>query len=213
MTPEKSLIDKTRIVFKDEKWYARHVHQSQYLVQVLKCSDLNCCKKRRSSLFNLLPASGLPTPVPLKQSNKGLQFANLTEIENYASLFVTLAIQQNGNLCPSQVYDTYCPSVQTKLTSRTCSYGCYFSSIVSLKSHLKSNLICKKKAKTIKPVKILGKREDESLVLVRYGAEEDVEWLPDVEVDVEFVSNNDETSNSIIYDIQTILHPIWENSK
>ncbi|XP_037029339.1 uncharacterized protein LOC119069393 [Bradysia coprophila] len=205
--PEQSDIDQASIISKDEKWCSRHVHQSQYLLQILKCSDNRCCKPRRSSLFRFLPKDGLPPPSPIIQSNEGLKHANINDIENYASLFVTLALQKIGH--SHAIYDTYCPSVQSKLDSRTCSCNQYFSSVVSMKRHLKDNFICKKNIKIVKPVKILGTRGNESLVVVRYNVEEDVEWLPSVEVDGEFLDKDEQPSSSIIYDNETRLKPIW----
>lgn len=39
----------------NEDWYAKHLRESQYFLQIAKCDSLRCCATRRSSLWNLLP--------------------------------------------------------------------------------------------------------------------------------------------------------------
>lgn len=48
----------------------------------------------------------LTAPSPIEQSNEGLRFADINEIENYASVFVTLELRKN-ELSSTSVYDTY----------------------------------------------------------------------------------------------------------
>lgn len=181
--PENSNIEPISILTKDVSWYDRHVFQSQYLVQILKCSNVTCCKPRRSSLFKFIPPNGLPAPIPIRQTDAGLRIADVDGIESYASLFATLAftnetkkeistnsskkVNESDSSKQQILYDQYCPSVQSKLSDRTCDCGRYFSSVASMKSHLKVNVACKSRAKTkrVKAIKLLGKREEETMAL------------------------------------------------
>ena len=51
------------VLTKDTHWFAKHVISSQYLLQIVKCKDLNCCSPR-SNYFVLLEHF-LPAPIPL----------------------------------------------------------------------------------------------------------------------------------------------------
>ncbi|KAJ6643029.1 hypothetical protein Bhyg_07985, partial [Pseudolycoriella hygida] len=74
--PATSDIDMSSIITKDVNWRDRHVFQSQYLLQIIKCNDSNCCKEMRSSLFKFIPNSGLPAPIQIQQTNSGLNLAD-----------------------------------------------------------------------------------------------------------------------------------------
>lgn len=47
----------------DATWYAKHVRESQYLLQKVKFEVVPCCGVRRSSLWRLLREGFLPPPV------------------------------------------------------------------------------------------------------------------------------------------------------
>ncbi|KAG5862642.1 hypothetical protein JTB14_012265 [Gonioctena quinquepunctata] len=74
---EQDLLD-----FPDIKWYSEHVRESQYLLQIVKCRNTECCRPR-SGLFRLLDNRFLPPPVKVKQTvddlvlDEGGQFLNL----------------------------------------------------------------------------------------------------------------------------------------
>lgn len=220
MDPENSEIEEFSILKKDGKWLDNHVFQSQYLLQIIKCSDEGCCKKRRSSLFKFLPCNGLPFPIPIKQTNEGLKITEVNEVQNFASLFATLSISDKSKMEMLPVslkqstnvpYDMFCPSVQSKLESRTCCCGRYFSSVASMKIHQKANM-CKKSIKPVKPLKILGVKGNEKLVLVQYDQDEqDVEWVYDMDCESDEVFVEPPTELNQICSIDTILTPVWEN--
>lgn len=218
--PENSGMEESSILKKDGKWYDRHVFQSQYFLQILKCSNIRCCKERRSSLFTFLPSNGMPSPIPIKQTNDGLKITGENEVKKFASLFATLAISDKSKIEMMQVplqksvnipYDMFCPSVQTKLDNRTCSCGRYFSSVSSMKVHLKGNITCKKLMKAVKPLKILGKRSNEKLVLVQYDqGEEDVEWVYDMDSESDEVFVEPPAQLNKLCTIESVLTPIWD---
>lgn len=214
--PEDSVIDSSSIFSKNVNWCDRHVIQSQYLLQILKCSDEKCCKKRRSSIFKFLSEKGLPAPVPLKQTPDGLKIPDLKEVESFASLFVSLALNDNDKIEMTSntmiLYDTFRPSVQSKLADRTCVCKIYFSSIASMKYHLKNNVNCKKLAKSFKPKKIIGQRKDEKLALITYDdGEEDLEWVYDIDVDTDEIFTEPSETENEHYPVEKVLIPIWED--
>nr|CAH7729764.1 unnamed protein product [Callosobruchus chinensis] len=67
--------------FPDIKWYSEHVRESQYLLQIVKCKNTECCRPR-SGLFRLLDNRFLPPPAKVKQTDdlvldEGGQFLDL----------------------------------------------------------------------------------------------------------------------------------------
>lgn len=213
-------MDPESIITKDIGWRDRHVTQNQYMLQILKCNNSQCCKPRRSSIFKILGEGGLPFPLSLIQTENGLQVGSLSEIESYAPLFVTLSIAKNGlnAILPISLkkyiqipYDVFCPSVQSKLDNRICTCGKYFSSISSMKDH--SSKFCKKKkVKLTKPLKILGERENEKLVVIEYDDDVDVEWAYDIDLDLSDLELVDVPQQSLsqICEIDVAMNPLWE---
>ena len=65
--------DATQITKKSPEWCATvHVQESQYFLQIVKCTDKSCCSEPRSSYFSLIKDRFLPSPVPLSQTIDGL---------------------------------------------------------------------------------------------------------------------------------------------
>nr|CAH7761933.1 unnamed protein product [Callosobruchus chinensis] len=62
--------------------YSEHVRESQYLLQIVKCKNTECCRPR-SGLFRLLDNRFLPPPAKVKQTvddlvlDEGGQFLDL----------------------------------------------------------------------------------------------------------------------------------------
>lgn len=50
--PEDSVLEAPQIVSAD--WKAKHVRESHYFLQIVKCPDRKCCSAVRSSYFNIL---------------------------------------------------------------------------------------------------------------------------------------------------------------
>lgn len=51
--PDDSEINAEDLNEKDAFWMSKHVRSSQYFTQIVKCNDQSCCKKPRSSLFDI----------------------------------------------------------------------------------------------------------------------------------------------------------------
>lgn len=121
--------------FPDIKWYSEHVRESQYLLQIVKCRNNECCRPR-SGLFRLLDNRFLPPPVKVKQTVDDLV---LDDGGQFLNLPVNLALRLNYSLKDflQMPYDYFCPTVKLKLSSRTCkTCGLYHASVKSLNRHI-----------------------------------------------------------------------------
>ena len=73
------------IIHQDEEWISKHVRQSQFCLQIIKCGDLVCCEPFRSSLLSPVENRFLPPPIPLAQTADGLLWAESEKNTTYAS--------------------------------------------------------------------------------------------------------------------------------
>lgn len=111
-------------------------------------------------------------------------------------------------------YDFFCPSVQSKLDSRICSCGKYFSSVTSLKAHRSLKKGCESFTPSIKAGRILAQKENEKLIVVNYDGEDDIEWVYDVDLDDDGkIFIEPESLENEIYDLEKVLAPIWEDEE
>ena len=65
--PNLSEIQEEELISKDQNWFDLHLRSSQYLTQIVKCSDKRCCSTFRSSYLNVMPSQFLPPPLPIAQ--------------------------------------------------------------------------------------------------------------------------------------------------
>ncbi|GBM72662.1 hypothetical protein AVEN_213164-1 [Araneus ventricosus] len=120
---------------------------SQYLTEIVKCFDVNCCQKVQISFFHTVPSRFLPTPIPVCQTVEGLKAPiNRADSDNYkfSSLFAAQILKAD-ELLPRSVgssykvlpYYLYCHSVQSVLPTRVCKHcSLYFAFNVILKKHI-----------------------------------------------------------------------------
>lgn len=170
-------------------WYCRHVRESQYLLQIVKCGNPDCCGMMRSSIRSILPEGFVPPPCKLWQSSSGLVVSERGSHAKFCPLFVRLSLQINPSLKSfiKTPYDYFCPTVVPHLADRTCSLcGVYFSSKKNLVKHKEflHGVICDPSIK-IQPSCVLARRGKELLCLFRdepTGAE-DAEWHDENDVD------------------------------
>lgn len=88
------------------KWIAQQVRQSQYMVQVVKCSKDSCCSPFRSNYMKFFPAKFLLAPIALSESEEGLA---AKDDGHYHPVFISMHLNQVLNPI---YYDQYYPSVQ-----------------------------------------------------------------------------------------------------
>ena len=213
---------------KSPNWYCTHVRESQYILQVVKCDNSECCSSPRSSLKSILKDGFLPAPMPLMQgSSLSIPKMNEMKEEKFAPFLLRLAVQLKPELNGFKLmpYDFYCPSVQAKLKERTCNEcNVYFASKKSLEIHKKAMHPKLKKniepLKKIRPLRVAAKRANELMCIIfdETTQSEDVEWLDSDAVDYEAtdvvdVLSDADTSHSIpvIESMDDWLEPTWTN--
>ena len=72
---------------KSEEWKACHVRQSQYFLQIVKCTDPKCCSSFQSSYLKVIPKRFLPPPLPLVLTRNGIEWAENGKDATYLSLY------------------------------------------------------------------------------------------------------------------------------
>ena len=121
----------------DELWVSQHCRISQYM-QIVKCSDSDCCGEMRSVWKDVFPNRFLPAPVKMHGTQAGPQVP-LRNKEKASDTFPNLDMRVLLNKIdgiPSMPHDRYCPSVQKNLERRVCPQcGIYYPSIAALKQH------------------------------------------------------------------------------
>ena len=127
----------------NEGWKAKHVRQSQYCLQIVKCSDESCCKPLRSNLRQVLTSRFIPAPVLFKGSDKGpIACPTPTEQGHFGTLFERKfleAVISYDKGVKNLPFDFYCPRVHGEIQERICN-ACqgYFVSKKALNSHKKA---------------------------------------------------------------------------
>ena len=147
MSMSKKIPFESLFFFSLRYWCATHVFQTQYTIQIVRCTKPECCGPWRSNYIQVFPHRFLPPPVPFNRSSRGVRLADLeVSIANihpvspyYGTLFQRIqfhgiVMHKTKNLLLP--FDSYCPSVQTKLHSRVCSI-CkqYIPSASRLRNH------------------------------------------------------------------------------
>jgi len=122
-----------------EDWAYRHVQQSQYCQQIVKCNDVQCCGQRRSNSNNVFPGRFLPPPFSLRYAETGIEPASSSSEGKFGSLYHRMA--QSYLVPPHDFtviqFDLYCPSLQNTLSERICNHcAAYFQSQAAIKKHL-----------------------------------------------------------------------------
>ena len=163
-------------IIKSEEWRANHVRESQYLLQIVKCTDVACCSPFQSSYLKVIKDRFLPPPIPVVYSQNGIEWAKDDKEASYLSLFQNIALQ--ASLTPKQAikkfpkgiaYDYLCPSTNDVLTGRLCYHcGLYFGSI---KSNVYHSSHCRTKAEAstaavtrkVRPHRVAARRQKELL--------------------------------------------------
>lgn len=207
--PETSELDDEALLTKDEKLFSDHVKTSQYFLQILKCNNLECCMKPRSSYFSVILVHFLPPPIPLEQSSGGLKAPDRANDEThiFPLLFVSKTIKWDDTTLPESTcsfkvlpYDLYCPSVQSSLLDRTCKVcHIYFSSILMLKAHF----VLHKKTPVpqipkVRPQRIAARRQRELMAIIvsEENGSTDAEWFDEGDLDLNGIEMPTENPDS-----------------
>ena len=183
--------------FPDIKWYTEHVRESQYLLQIVKCRNTECCRPR-SGLFRLLDNRFLPPPVKVKQTVDDLV---LDEGGQFLDLPVNLALRLSASLKDflQMPYDYFCPTVKLRLSSRTCkTCGLYHASVKSLNRHIEKihKKVITHTDRKVRPVRVAARRANELMCIIQNLEHHDVEWLDENDVDILKSDENEQTHNT-----------------
>jgi len=126
-----------------ETWKSIHLRASKYLLQIVKCDDINCCKPRRSTISNVLPNRFLPAPARFDKNENGVFLAS---IDNDSAHFGTLSTRSLlSSFIPIDLpFDRFCPSVQDSLHERICNKcNIYHCSEKALEQHRRFGCLAK----------------------------------------------------------------------
>lgn len=125
VNPGTSELLEAELLNKDQNWCDVHIRSSQYFTQIVKCADVRCCSKPRSSYFNIVQERFLLPPLPFVQTSEGLRVPerpnDMSSHTNSPSLFLSQSLKidhlipRSANKYKQIPYDLYCPSVQTSL--------------------------------------------------------------------------------------------------
>uniref|UniRef100_A0A914YJ77 C2H2-type domain-containing protein n=1 Tax=Panagrolaimus superbus TaxID=310955 RepID=A0A914YJ77_9BILA len=142
-----------------EKWIYDHVLQTQYCLQISKCSDINCCDAPKTSVFSVLNGRFLPPPVPFTSDISG----PIVDEKNGRFGSLAARIICNALIAKETIFDSYCPSVKKDLKSRTCDdCGKYFATKKAKLSHRKSQ-VCKKSDEYLLETESEAEESDEEM--------------------------------------------------
>ena len=78
---------------KSEEWKACHVRQSQYFLQIMKCTDPKCCSSFQSSYLKDVPKRFLPPPLPVVHTRNGIEWTTDDKDATYLSLYQNISLQ------------------------------------------------------------------------------------------------------------------------
>ena len=126
-----------------EQWKSVHIRASQYLLQIVKCNDIQCCKPRRSTISNVLPNRFIPSPVKYGKNEQGVFMASIdNDSAHYGSLSDRALL--SSFIPVDMLFDRYCPSVQDNLHKRTCGRcSIYHCSASALTLHKRTGCLAK----------------------------------------------------------------------
>ena len=110
-------------------WAARHVQQSRYALQIVKCQDRNCCKPFKTNWMSFFPERFVPFPACHKYEESGLEAVESKDyFQNQKSckfaplhqrLLVKVKLQVSSNYAIVP-FDMYCPSLDGELAKSIC---------------------------------------------------------------------------------------------
>jgi hypothetical protein len=109
------------------EWRSKHLRASKYLLQIIACSDSNCCSDRPAHIQNLLrpllPHGFLPPPFKLvhAKTDENLPFNIATDKKSDRAVpFLPLAYRCLFPVDKKFPYDTFLPSLANKLPKCIC---------------------------------------------------------------------------------------------
>lgn len=205
ITPEESEMDQHEIV--SQEWKAKHVRESHYCLQIMKCGDPLCCTPFRSSYFHVFTGF-IPAPLYVTQKN-GIKVTNDYDEEiKFSSLSLRMMLKDDHfkvgpiNEIP---FDICCPSLKELVPSRTCNCGLYHGTKKSLNEHqrvCKNGKNCRKGKEQqihVRAKRIVLQRQQEKMVIwasnMNNTEELHVDWFDENDEEITDFKDNIENTN------------------
>ena len=128
-------------------WAARHVQQSRYALQIVKCQNRNCCEPFKTNWISFFPERFVPFPACHKYEESGLEavepkdyFQNQKSYK-FAPLHQRLLAKVKPQVSINYAivpFDMYCPSLDGKREQGICKKcGAYWPSQGAMIRHRK----------------------------------------------------------------------------
>ena len=143
-----------------EDWLAKHVKQTRYALQIVKCLNPECCEPFQTNWLTIFPSRFLPPPAIYTFGKTGLEvvepsvyFADQLKVSNQTKYkFATLkerlvanliskeAIKSKNGIPRPMPFDSYCPSMEEKLDDCICQVcGSCWPCAAAVKRHMKAH--------------------------------------------------------------------------
>ena len=103
----------------DELWVSQHCKISQYILQIVKCNDSDCCGEIRSVWKAVFPKCFLPATVKMCRTQAGPQGPPPNDkkaSDTFPNLGMRVLLDKIIGI-PSMPHDRYCSSLQKRITS------------------------------------------------------------------------------------------------
>ena len=131
----------------DPKWVAKHVRQTRYALQIVKCGNQKCCEPFKTNWMQVFPDRFVPFPAVYKYETSGAvavepsEYASKPKNFDFAPLHKRLLLKQSPNKAKSfgeVPFDLYSPSMKEKLEKGICKIcDMYWPSAAAMLRHKK----------------------------------------------------------------------------
>ncbi|KAJ8678332.1 hypothetical protein QAD02_014119 [Eretmocerus hayati] len=151
------------------QWYDRHVRESQYFLQVIKCNDTRCCTPFRSDLRHLLYQGFFRGPYRLSRSPFKIPAPEGVTEEKFPPFFLSqsLSLRPNYSRAKEIPYDLYCRSLKGEVEKRSCpGCGIHFAAQIARKNHIDESHKLSTSVARARPIDIIKKRLGEALCVL-----------------------------------------------
>ena len=131
------------VIKKSEELKSKHVCESQYFLQIVKCKDSKCCSPFCSSYLKVVKDRFLPLPISVTRTTaSGLKWVKRDVDAHYLFLTQNLALKVQLGVTTmkgfpkGKPYDYSCPATQNITKRRLCSKcGWYLASVKEVSLH------------------------------------------------------------------------------
>ena len=127
-------------------WVSKHVRQTRYSLQIVKCRDRTCCEAFETNWLTVFPERFPPNPVVMKYTDRGIEavepnaYFDNPKLE-FAPLSQRMIVKEQPNKANQFLkvpFDLYCPSMKDTLENGICeTCGSYWPSKAAKDRHKK----------------------------------------------------------------------------